>query len=194
MLGGFTALQLKIKGAEAKRGERDEAVETLRKAEVLLLAGKDQYKYIRAFFGMGACTIIGVTATLASEARPLKEVRGLVWGTVSDAIERYKGAPGSETESVWASAQPVLAASDAVQGEAQLPVARITEGLARALGGAQAGDLVYVSDARPWLGGLRSGHAVISDVTPGDEARIELGPLMWEIVFSLTRSKSKSGR
>ena len=40
VLGGFTALQLKIKGAEAKREERDEAIETYRKAEVLLLAGK----------------------------------------------------------------------------------------------------------------------------------------------------------
>ena len=40
VLGGFTALQLKIRGAIQKREERDKAAEVLRKAEVLLLAGK----------------------------------------------------------------------------------------------------------------------------------------------------------
>ena len=40
MLGGFVALQLKIRSAIEKREARDAAAETLRKAEVLLLAGK----------------------------------------------------------------------------------------------------------------------------------------------------------
>lgn len=40
VLGGFTALQLKIRYAMGKREERDAAAETYRKAEVLLLAGK----------------------------------------------------------------------------------------------------------------------------------------------------------
>ena len=40
VLGSFALLQLKIRSAEAARGERDKSIETLRKAEVLLLAGK----------------------------------------------------------------------------------------------------------------------------------------------------------
>lgn len=40
VLGGFAALQLKIRSAMDKREGRDAATETLRKAEVLLLAGK----------------------------------------------------------------------------------------------------------------------------------------------------------
>lgn len=40
VLGGFTLLQLKIRYAEGERDKRDAAVETLRKAEVLLLAGR----------------------------------------------------------------------------------------------------------------------------------------------------------
>jgi hypothetical protein len=40
VLGGFALLQLKIRDAQARRVERDAAVETLRKAEILLLAGK----------------------------------------------------------------------------------------------------------------------------------------------------------
>ena len=40
VLGSFALLQLKIRGAEAQRGTRDASVETFRKAEVLLLAGK----------------------------------------------------------------------------------------------------------------------------------------------------------
>lgn len=40
VLGGFAALQLKIRGAIQKREERDAAAEVFRKAEILLLAGK----------------------------------------------------------------------------------------------------------------------------------------------------------
>lgn len=40
VLGGFTILQLKIRSAIEKRESRDSSAETLRKAEVLLLAGK----------------------------------------------------------------------------------------------------------------------------------------------------------
>lgn len=51
VLGGFAALQLKIRSAEDARGARDKSVETFRKAEVLLLAGKltaDQLAICRA--------------------------------------------------------------------------------------------------------------------------------------------------
>ena len=49
------------------------------------------------------------------------------------------------------------------RGETQLTVVTISEELTRRLK-AQVDDLVYVSDARWWLGGLRSVHAVVGSI------------------------------
>ncbi|MBN2798583.1 MAG: sodium/solute symporter [Deltaproteobacteria bacterium] len=132
------------------------------------LAGKDQYKFMRALFGLFSCGVIGVTVTLFTTARPLDSVRGLVWGTVSDAIAHYKGSPGSESESAWAPAEARGREDDARQGH--LPVVHLSASLAAAL---EAGpqDLIYLSDRRAWLGGLRSSHAIVGEVLdePGDK-------------------------
>ena len=49
VLGGFTALQLKISAAIDKREARDAAAETLRKAEVLLLGSTSDYHFFIIF-------------------------------------------------------------------------------------------------------------------------------------------------
>ena len=41
---------------------------------------------------------------------------------------------------------------------------------------AAAGDLIYLSDRRWWLGGLRSAHAVVGEVVDSGEPWLELGP------------------
>jgi SSS family solute:Na+ symporter len=147
------------------------------------LPGKDQYKFMRAFFGMAVCTGIGVVVTLATKARPLEQVKGLVWGTVSDAIEWYKGSPGSEVVSVWARATGIRTDDEEIRGRGRLPTVRLSRALADALGGAVEGDLVYVSDARAWLGGLRSGHGIVAGVDEGEgPARVTLGPTLWDVI------------
>jgi len=152
-----------------------------------LLAGKDQFKFMRGFFGLLVCSVIGVTVTLVSRARPLHEVRGLVWGTVADAIEHYKGAPGQEQEGVWAEAGADALDTDLFQGEANLPVVHISESLARNLGDARPGDLVYISDRRAWLGGLRSGHGIVGQVIPGNVPTIWLGPSAQTVIVAKGR-------
>ncbi|MBT3222186.1 MAG: hypothetical protein HN348_24190, partial [Proteobacteria bacterium] len=146
------------------------------------LAGKDQYKFMRAFFGIVCCTSIGVIVTLFTKAKPLEEIRGLVWGTVGDAIAWYKGSAGTESESVWAAALPITGGTDTLRGSGQLPVVRISEALAKEI---EAGpnDLLYLSDRRAWLGGLRSSHALIDAVT--DELKgnsVELGPMLHDML------------
>ena len=65
-----------------------------------------------------------------------------------------------------------------------MPLIRISISVAGALD-AKRGDLVHVSDRRAWLGGLRSTHAIIDDVTPEVVAgSIELGPKAWEAVIA----------
>ena len=145
------------------------------------LAGKNQYKFMRALFGIAACLVIGVTVTLWTRPRALDEIRGLVWGTISDAIANYKGRAGDESESPWAAAQARLAEVDPVAASNGLPVAQIGSDVANALGGLQPGDLVYISDPRRWLGGLRSCHAVVGDeaVAPSE---ITIGQTPWTAI------------
>ncbi len=145
------------------------------------LAGKNQYKFMRALFGIAACLVIGVTVTLWTRPRALDEIRVLVWGTISDAIANYKGRAGDESESPWAAAQARLAEVDPVAASNGLPVAQIGTDVANALGGLQPGDLVYISDPRRWLGGLRSCHAVVGDgaVAPSE---ITIGQTPWTVI------------
>lgn len=148
------------------------------------LAGKDQYKFMRGFFGLGVCAVLGVAATYVSTPRSLHEIRGLVWGTVKDAIHSYKGAPGEERESSWAAAMPREGGDDELGGVGQLPMVTITTALASALDDAVVGDLLYVSDGRAWLGGLKASHAVVREVVPGDDPLATLGPDLHSLVAS----------
>ena len=129
---------------------------------------------------------IGVTITFFTKPEPQHKQRGLVWGTIADAIEHYKGAPGRETGSTRARGLPRRSAIETPRrGDALLAVVTLSRPLAEALGAAP-GDLVYVSDNRWWLGGLRSVHAVVGDID-GSGMSIELGPETFELVVAPRR-------
>ncbi|MBW2255683.1 MAG: sodium:solute symporter family protein [Deltaproteobacteria bacterium] len=112
--------------------------------------------------------------------------QGYVWGTISDAIHRYKGVPGTETQSAFVRAAVTSSSEETLQGDARLPTVRISRALADAV---EAGpdDLLYVSDGRAWLGGLLSCHVVVAGVDEGDAPSVSLGPLAWERVVAASR-------
>ena len=69
-----------------------------------------------------------------------------------------------------------------LSGDAKLAGVTISRALADDLGAA-CGDLVYVSDTRKWLGGLRSSHAVVIAVSEDEgEPKITLGADTFETV------------
>ena len=138
--------------------------------------GMKQFKYMRACYGVSVCAVIGVVVTLLTKPESVERQRGLVWGTIADAIKRYKGSAGSEHDLVEARAMVVRSDEElALVGEAQLAGVTISRKLAEDLGAA-CGDLVYVSDTRKWLGGLRSSHAVVVGIGEGDGgAEVVLG-------------------
>lgn len=152
------------------------------------LAGAKAYKFTRALYGLVVSAGLGVVVTLFTRPRPLDEIRGYVWGTVGDALARYKGSPGEESASEWAEAEPVRWDVDGLRGEARLPEVAISAGLA-GLVVAKPGDLLYVTDRRGWLGGLQSGHVVVAEVREGDTPRIWLGPSAWEDVVADGRER-----
>ena len=54
---------------------------------------------------------------------------------------------------------------------------------------AQVGEMVYVSDTRRWLGGLRSSHAVVSEIVADwSEPTVELGEGLTQRVVASSRS------
>jgi SSS family solute:Na+ symporter len=149
----------------------------MKEVEETFLSGMKQYKFMRACYGVVVCGVIGVVVTLLTRPGSAREQRGLVWGTIADALHRYKGAPGTERDSRPVLAAVSRAASEEETSDAGWPLVRITRALADALG-AEPGDLLYVTDRRRWLGGLRSAHVMIATIDEADRtvARIELGP------------------
>lgn len=152
------------------------------------LEGAKVYQYNRALYGLVVSGVLGVGVTLFTRPRALDSIRGYVWGTVGDAIARYKGAPGEERESAWAECDVQRMERDGLRGEARLPEVVISAGLAQQLG-AQAGDLLYVTDRRGWLGGLRSAHAVVAEVFDDPTPVIQLGPTAWEVIVAAGREQ-----
>ncbi len=160
-----------------------------------LLAGAKQYKFMRALFGLLVSGGIGIVVTMFTKPEPWSKQRGLVWGTIADAIRHYKGSSGTTTETESAAARGLAVPHTAeveptTRGEAQLAVVTISEKLAGQLK-ADVNDLVYVSDARWWLGGLRSVHAVVGSIDSKLEGdTIQMGPQTFAaVVRSSRRSK-----
>ena len=148
-------------------------------------AGKNQYKFMRGFFGLVVCTAIGIIVTFRSKARPESELRGLVVGTVSDALEHFKGRPGVERNTPWAGAT-LRCTSEVTPLTVERPVVRLSSALAADLGGIEAGDLLYISDPRAWLGGLRSAHAAAGEVVDDELKWVEVSEHMNRLIGSKT--------
>ena len=153
-----------------------------------LFAGAKQYKFMRALFGLAVSGTIGVTVTLFTRPEPPERQRGLVWGTVADALKAYKGSAGHESESTEVLAPPRRADGETAPPDPRgHPAVVLSRGLADALG-ASRGDLVYLSDARRWLGGLRSLHAHVHAIAEESQPWVELGPTAFDDLVSHQRT------
>jgi solute:Na+ symporter, SSS family len=153
-----------------------------------ILDGMRQHQFMRACYGIVVCTCIAVVVTLFTRAEPMAKQRGLVWGTISDALRHYKGSAGAERPAGITRAAPMNSgANPQYVGAGKLPVATISRGLAARLHAA-AGDLLYVSDARRWTGGLFSAQVIVSAVTESDGEQIVLDDLTFKQVVARRRA------
>ena len=95
------------------------------------------------------------------------------------------GSAGSENQVVRClSNVSAMTEEPEPRGTASLPVAVLSPELAAALE-SKPGDLVYVTDTRGWLGGLRSTHALFDRIDkdlPGKT--IQLGPETYATVVT----------
>ncbi len=139
-----------------------------------IFAGMKQFKFMRAFYGLSVSAVIGIVVTLFTKPESSDRQKGLVWGTVKDAILHYKGSAGAEAVGRKALAHPqLLDRSLETTGTGNLALVDISTSLARELE-AGPGDLLYISDRRWWLGGLYSAHTVIRAVFDESKKVIEI--------------------
>jgi len=154
------------------------------------LGGMNQFKYMRSLYGLIVSAGFGVLVTFLTRAEPKERQQGLVWGTVMEAIKRYKGSAGKEEEGRF-----VLAAArskedeEFSEGTGSLPVVDLSSTLAKEID-AKVGDLLYVSDRRGWLGGLLSTHAVVGELLQEESSLVILmGPTAYGRVVSPKRTQ-----
>lgn len=111
-----------------------------------------RHGYMRSLFGLAVSGVLGVAISLLTRPKPLGEIPGLVLATLDEGRRRFKSGEPND-RAAGASLVTTLSVAD---GDATL--VRLSQSEMERLA-AEPGDLLYVSDARWWLGGLRSLHA-----------------------------------
>ena len=106
---------------------------------------------MRGLFGTLVTVVLGVGITFCSKPRPKEDIPGLCIATLSDGMRIFKGGEPNRSEPKTSS--PLQLRTDSVDTDRVLLPVELMEELS-----IQEGDLIYVSDARKWLGGLRSVH------------------------------------
>ncbi|MCZ6689875.1 MAG: hypothetical protein O7H41_09755 [Planctomycetota bacterium] len=135
-----------------------------------------EYTYIRAFYGVVVSTVIAVGVTLFTRPRPAEEVIGLTWATLKEARDKFKGGP-TKDDGGGPKIRMIIRAGEAPgmpgpqeKGGPELPgLALSAESLEKLR--ASPGDILFVDDARWWLGGLRSIRGRAARMVP-DQATV----------------------
>ena len=113
------------------------------------------YSYIRALYNTLVCAGSGVVVGLLTTAPSLDKTEGLTVWSLNKARELFKG--GSPNDRLGDSVIVDWAIKD-MEGDIVQFSANDMEIMA-----AEVGDLVYLSDERKWLGGLKSFHSVYGE-------------------------------
>ena len=113
------------------------------------------YSYIRALYNTLVCAGSGVVVGLLTTAPSLDKTEGLTVWSLNKARELFKG--GSPNDRLGDSVIVEWAIKDMENDIVQFS-ANDMEIMA-----AEVGDLVYLSDERKWLGGLKSFHSVYGE-------------------------------
>ncbi len=137
------------------------------------------YIYMRALFGMTLTAIVGIAVTLFTKPRSVEEIKGLTIDTLDDAMRAYKGGEPNHTVGKKAYRLPI-------QLDESLPCGRIAvSSRVMDLMKAGEGDLIYMSDSRWFLGGLRSLHVKLDGARESEEEQVFMSQETRENAFFL---------
>lgn len=119
-------------------------------------------EYIRAYYGLVVCLVLGVAASLLSRRPEPQRLAGYVWGPQRALMRMFKGS------------EPNLAKGEVAACTTQLDE-QLAEGTVRAPASAmrtmqaRPGDLVLVSRPGWWHGGVLAAHARLGEPLPDGE-------------------------
>ena len=122
--------------------------------------GPDSYKFMRALFGLLAAGGLGLVVTLVTKPKAAEALKGLVAGSQTEAMVRFKGAQPNRRPGDKALLQ--VRFDPALSGDSTVIVPQT----ALDTMAAEPGDLLYASHQRWWYGGLKSVH--VKAGAPGD--------------------------
>lgn len=111
-----------------------------------------KYIYMRALFGMSITAIIGVIVTLFTKPDDEEKINGLTVDTLDYAMEKYKG--GKPNHAVGKPVKHIDVVLDESIPAGKISVSKAAMETLKA----NEDDLLYITDARWILGGLRSMH------------------------------------
>jgi SSS family solute:Na+ symporter len=114
--------------------------------------GPDSYKFMRALYGLLAAGGLGISVTWFTKPKPEAELKGLVAGTIMDAMRWFKGGPPNRRPGKKVRLQTKIDQSLSGTDTIVLSQSALDKMAA------EPGDLLYASHIRWWYGGLRSVH------------------------------------
>jgi SSS family solute:Na+ symporter len=114
------------------------------------------YSYIRALYNTLVCLSVGVVVSLFTTPKTEEEMDGITVWSLDRAREKFKGSKPNDREG-----KKPITTWKIVEGQDEL--VRFSQKEMDFMA-AEVGDLVYISDSRGWLGGLKSCHSVYGKV------------------------------
>ena len=139
-----------------------------------------KYIYMRALFGMLFTAIIGIVVTLLTPAADDAHVVGLTVDTLDDAMKRYKG----ENELNHEVGEKVKGLTVTFDESVPVGFIKLSDASMGTLK-AKANDLVYMEDARWFLGGLRADHVKALECPECDDNQVKMNKATFENAYLL---------
>ena len=130
------------------------------------------YRYMTALYGVIVSAGIGVIVTFFTKPKPDSEIAGLVCSSLEQARKFFKGKEPNFKQGEKVRGQLIISEDGTAENveveafagapdnmpKASYAVVRLSQAMMEKMQ-ADEGDLIYIGDARWWLGGLRSLHA-----------------------------------
>lgn len=148
--------------------------------------GAKQYKFMRALLGILASAVIGIVVSLVTRPQQGVETSGLVWGSIQEALRRFKGGEGSELPGAFKRHRARCGSASIAhprRGAAELDGAILRGAFARQIQ-AEVGEVLYLCDARWWVGSLASAHVYVAEIREDVEDDVVVEEAVWSALGS----------
>ncbi len=106
-------------------------------------------QYLRALYGLTICSGISIAMTLLPASKEIKDLPGLVVDTIHEGKVLFKGGEPDDFDEGKIISSHIVEVNEGVS---------LSKAMMEHLQ-AKPGDILYISDERWWLGGLKSIHA-----------------------------------